>query len=154
MTPPNAVVIGVGNRYRRDDAVGPTVIELLADRKPPGVRLVACDADPITLLECWSDVELAVVVDAVQWQPSAPGLIHRADLHRPPSAATFSTHGLGVLDALGLARALDRAPSQLVAYLVEVADTGFGQKLSPSVRDALPRVVQAVLSELARPHVR
>jgi Ni,Fe-hydrogenase maturation factor len=35
-----AVVIGVGNEFRRDDGTGPAVIGRLRDRVPPGVELV------------------------------------------------------------------------------------------------------------------
>ncbi|MGZ4506242.1 MAG: hydrogenase maturation protease [Blastococcus sp.] len=145
-----AAVIGVGNEFRRDDGVGPAVVALLDSCRLPGVRVVATDGEPTALLEAWSGVDLAVVVDAVRCDPSLPGRLHRTDLRSPPTAPAgrASSHGLGLHEALRLARALDRTPPRIVAYLVEVDDVGFGRQLSPAVSAAVPRVAAAVLTEL------
>jgi hydrogenase maturation protease len=59
-----------------------------------------------------------------------------------------STHGLGIPDAVRLARALDQTPQRLVIYAVEAADLGFGHGLTPAVAAALPNVTRAVLAEI------
>ena len=148
----DAAVIGVGNEFRRDDGVGPAVVALLDSYELPGVRVVITDGEPTALLEAWSGVDLAVVVDAVRCSPSVPGRFHRADLRSAPAAAAgrASSHGLGLHEALRLALALGRTPSRLVAYLVEVDDVGYGTHLSPAVSAALPRVADAVRAELSQ----
>lgn len=149
MTGPRAVVIGVGNEFRRDDGIGPAVVAGLQSRALPGVSLVVSDGEPTHLLEAWAGVPLAVVVDAVVCEPAHPGRIHRTGGADLPAGASSSTHGLGIPQAVQLAQALDRAPLRLVVYGVEAADVSHGAGLSDAVEQALPEVVRAVLAELA-----
>ncbi len=145
---PRAVVIGVGNEFRRDDGVGPAVLAELERRGVPGVTLALSDGEPTQLFDAWAGMPLAVVVDAVLCEPSRPGLVHRTTLAAPLQASTSSTHGLGIPEAVRLAEALDRAPLRLVVYAVEAGDLGFGLGLSDEVGRAVPEVVQAVLAEV------
>ncbi|HLY34401.1 MAG TPA: hydrogenase maturation protease [Jatrophihabitantaceae bacterium] len=144
----SAVVIGVGNEYRRDDGVGLAVLEELARHDLADVTLTVSDGEPTQLLDAWSGIALAVVVDAVLCEPSSPGRIHRTTLPAP-QATGMSTHGLGIPDVLGLAEALQRAPQRLVVYAIEAADIGFGVGLSAAVQAAVPEVVSAVLREVS-----
>ncbi|WP_433560331.1 hydrogenase maturation protease [Nocardia sp. CA-151230] len=151
MNRPRAVVIGVGNDYRRDDGIGPEVVRYLEKLGLPGVSVEICDGEATGLLDLWADAELAVVVDAVLCEPSTPGRIWRTtvDTLRGLTHAT-SSHALGIPDALPLGRMLDRVPAELVVIAVEAQrlDLGFG--LSGPVAAARPDVVAAVLAELAR----
>ena len=61
---------------------------------------------------------------------------------------SVATHGLGVVEAVRLAVALDRLPRALVVLGVEAADVGVGPGLSPQVAAAIPALVGAVLAEL------
>jgi hydrogenase maturation protease len=146
------VVIAVGNEYRRDDGVGPAVLcELARQALPEGVGLVLSDGEPTQLFDAWAGLPLAVVVDAVLCEPSAPGRVHRTTLTGALVAGASSTHGLGIPEAVQLAEALDRAPRRLVVYAVEAADLGFGVGLSDDVARAVPAVVDAVVAELGNP---
>ena len=149
MTTTSAVVIGVGNEYRRDDGIGAAVIAQLHQHNLDDVTLTLADGEPSRLLDAWTGVTLAVVVDAVLCDPSTPGQIHRTTIaHQPPGSAGASTHGLGIPDAIRLADALDRAPRRLVVFAVEAAELGFGLGMSAAVTAALPEVTRAVLAEL------
>lgn len=146
-----AVVIGIGNPFRRDDGIGPEVAAQIQRRQLPGVRVVIADGGPADLLEAWEGADLAVVVDAIRRVPASPGSIHRltaSQLETGGSAA--SSHGLGVADAVRLARVLERLPRQVVVLAVEGADTGPGTGLSGAVAAAVPQAVAAVMAELKR----
>jgi hydrogenase maturation protease len=148
-----AVVIGVGNEYRRDDGVGPHVVAALKDRVPPGVEVVISDGEPADMLEAWEGARLAVVVDAVRAVPSVPGRLHRVVLSAAETlpAVAVSSHGLGVDAAAALAAALDRLPDCLIVHAVEVADTTQGVGLTPEVAAAADMLAEAVLRELTSP---
>jgi hydrogenase maturation protease len=145
-----AVVIGVGNEFRRDDGAGPAVVGRLRDRVPPGVELVITDGEPTRLVEAWTGAALAVVVDAVRAQPPHPGRVHRFVVDRPVTGAgrTASSHGLGLDDAVRLALALDRMPGRLIVHAIEAADLAQGTGLTPPVAAAVGTVASAVLSDL------
>jgi hydrogenase maturation protease len=141
-------LVGLGNPYRRDDGIGPALVDVIRRIGLPGVRLRAVDGDPTQLLDAWSGARLVVVVDAVMCDPTVPGRIRRATADQiPGSGVAPSTHGIGIPEALRLANVLGRAPDRLVVYAVDAADVGFGRGLSPAVADALPPLARAVLAE-------
>lgn len=149
--PDRAAVIGVGNPFRRDDGAGPETVARLRDRVPSGVTVTALDGEPTRLMEAWAGAALAIVVDAVVCHPPDPGRIHRVTTPAAlPTGMTVATHGLGVVEAVRLAAALDRLPRTLVVLGVEAADVGVGPGLSPQVATAIPALVDAVLAELGR----
>ena len=144
-----AVVIGIGNPFRNDDGIGPTVAAQIEEQRLPGVRVVISDGEPAGLLEAWAGADLAVVVDAIHRVPASPGSIHRLTSGQLEAGSTAaSSHGLGMPDALRLGRALGRLPRRVVILAVEAADTGSGTELSKPVATALPEVVAAVMAEL------
>ncbi len=146
-------IIGVGQPLRGDDGAGPAVIEDLRARMAPGVAIVACGADPASLMEAWSGAAEAVVVDAVQ-SGAAPGTIHRIDAVAAPLPARFRTvtsHGLGLAEAIELARALGRLPRRLDVIGIEGQDFSAGAGLSTAVADAVARVVRELIGGSRRP---
>ncbi len=154
----SAVVIGVGNEFRRDDGAGPYVVTLLRSAVPESIRLIVSDGEPVALIEAWSGADLAVVVDAVRGSPAdaEPGRLHRltvgdgdgdSDSAGEP-ALTVSSHGLGLGDAIGLARALDRMPGRLIVHAVEGSAWDYGIGLTPEVESAADEMAIAVLHDL------
>ncbi|MFY1671531.1 hydrogenase maturation protease [Plantactinospora sp. WMMB334] len=145
----SAVVIGIGNEFRRDDGVGPAVVALLRGRDLPGVRLVDCDGETGRLLELWCDADLVILVDAVRTRQPRPGRIHRRSMHHAAVAGRpASSHGSDLGAAVELARALGRLPRLLLLYAVEAADTSFGVGLSPAVAAAADRLAAEVTATL------
>ncbi|RMI33546.1 hydrogenase maturation protease [Nocardia stercoris] len=151
MSTARAVVIGVGNDYRRDDGVGPAVARRLEALGLPGVLVTVCDGEPTGLLELWDGAELAIVVDAVRCEPATPGRVWRTsvDALRGHTTAT-SSHALGIPDALPLGRLLGRVPRELVVIAVEAASLDLGAGLSEPVAAAVPEVISAIRAELRR----
>ena len=50
----HAVVIGVGNEFRRDDGAGPAVVARLRAHVPDDVCLLVSDGEPAGLIEAWA----------------------------------------------------------------------------------------------------
>jgi len=146
----SAVVIGIGNEFRRDDGAGPAVLARLHGRVPAGVELLVTDGEPAGLVEAWTGAPLAVIVDAVRAEPGVPGRLHRLVVHEAGSAEVrpVSSHGLGLDSAIGLARALDRMPGTLIVHAVEAGDLGQGPGLTPAVAAAIDPLASAVLRDL------
>ncbi|MFJ9007791.1 hydrogenase maturation protease [Streptomyces canus] len=150
-------VVGVGNEFRRDDGVGWAVVARLRERAtrhpwPPDVVLATCDGDPARLIGLWEEADLAVVVDAAHAHPGTPGRVHRLALHdsRLSGPPTTSSHGLGLGEAVELARVLRLLPRELIVYAVEGADGDFGTGLSPAVASAVEPLADAVAQDIAR----
>jgi hydrogenase maturation protease len=142
-----AVVIGVGNAYRRDDGVGPAVAERLRGR--PDLEVATCEQEPSRLLDAWAGADLALVVDAVA-SGADPGTVHRFDASEravPSSVFRGSTHALGVGEIVELARALGRLPRRVLVYGVEGGQFAAGDGLSPAVAAAVEPLAAELLEE-------
>jgi hydrogenase maturation protease len=143
----SAAAACLGHPDRGDDAVGPLVAERL---RAAGATLLDCNEEPTRLIDAWDGLELVVIVDAVR-SGAAPGTIHRLDsdtLPLPPDLGLASTHAFSVADALELGRALGRAPRRVVVLGVEGGAFELGDRLTPAVEAAIPRVVEQTLAEL------
>lgn len=156
-----AVVIGIGNEFRRDDGVGPAVAALVRERSvtrplPAGATVHTCDAEPGRLMGLWEDAGLAVVVDACFPPSPRPGRVHRwcpLPDTAPRLTARHSTHGLGLAETVRLAHVLGRGPRRLVIYAVEGADSSLGTGLTPAVAGAARTLAEYVEDDIAR-HAR
>lgn len=145
------LVAAIGNRDRGDDGFGPAVADRLQGQVPAGVRILECGGDVLALIEEWTGVSAAILVDASA-ADSRPGRVHRLDFakHRPFSRVPHSsTHAFGIAETIELARSLDRLPRHLVAYLVEGKCFDIGAPLSPAVAAAVEPVAIRILSELS-----
>jgi hydrogenase maturation protease len=146
-------LIGVGNRFRRDDGAGLEVAARLRAAKPPGCRILVEQAEPVSLIEDFALVKEALVVDAVS-SGGEPGTLHRFDATAEPLPVELfksSTHALGIADAVELARELDRLPPRLAVYGIEGESFEEGQGLSPAVEATVDSLVAELCDELSVP---
>ncbi len=146
----SALVIGIGNPDRGDDAAGVRVVERLRSLAPPGVRLETVGGDLLTLLDLWAGAESVVLVDAMVSGAEA-GSVRRLDASdrglREQLGTFVSSHAFGLGDAIELARNLGRLPERLVVYGVEADQIGPGAPLSDAVARAIPVVAEEILEE-------
>jgi hydrogenase maturation protease len=149
-------IIGLGNEFRGDDAVG-----LLAARRLRGlvggdVDVVEADMAGVELLELMKGAQTLLLIDAARsGQP--PGAIHRLDASAgpiTPSVFPRSTHAIGVAEALELARTLGVLPASVIVYGIEVGNTEAGQPLTTPVAKALDQVVDQIVQECETRYAR
>jgi hydrogenase maturation protease len=148
---PLLALIGIGNRFRRDDAAGLEVARRLRLAHPPGVEIMEQEGEPATLIESWSDADEALVIDAVS-SGSDPGTIHRLEIADGPLPADLfghSTHAMGLPEAVELARELNRLPGWMVVYGIEGESFKAGEGLTPAVQEAVKRLVLDLYRELS-----
>jgi hydrogenase maturation protease len=144
------LVIGIGNPYRGDDAVGLVVAQRVRERALSGVTVLECLGEGTTLMEAWNGADAVIVVDAVKAH-TAPGSIYRLDARQKPIPADFfhySTHAFSVAEAIELARALDQLPRWLVVYGIEGRDFGAGGEMSSEVAGAAQEVAERILKDI------
>jgi hydrogenase maturation protease len=147
---PAPLVVGVGNEWRSDDAAGLLVARGLRESPPPGVRIVESEGEPLDLVEEWSGLDEAIVVDAVR-SGSEPGTIHRVDAIQgqlPAELFRGSTHVLGLAEAVELARALERLPRRLLVLGIEGRRFTAGSGLTPEVQRAVVQLVEELRERL------
>ncbi|MHC5068055.1 MAG: hydrogenase maturation protease [Planctomycetota bacterium] len=141
-----SLILGLGNADGGDDGIGRAAVQHLVRR---GLPAQTVSADPATLLAAWQDAARVVVIDAARGLTPI-GSIRRFDAISEPlpaSAGSTSSHGLGLAEAIELARALSRLPPSLVVYAVAADPDQRGPALSAPVAAALPGLVEQVAAE-------
>ena len=149
-------VIGIGQSLRGDDAVGLEAVRQWQENYPDtakrsDIKVDVSELPGLALLDLLDGMEAAILVDAVKGY-SVPGTIHTL---LPEQLAAFtsdtkSAHGWGVAETLQLARMLnpDRRtiPIQLIG--IEAGQMEMGSGLSEKLKQALPRVCEAIQNEV------
>ncbi len=155
------LVIGVGNRYGGDDRAGLAAADRLGEAAGAPVALLDNIAGGTDLIDVWADADTVILIDAAR-SGGAAGTIHRLEVRADDPARQVvrvlgagrtlggSTHGLGVAEAVALARTLGRLPRRLVIVGIEGARFDAGEALSPAVEQALDEAVRLGLEEIAR----
>lgn len=144
----NTLVIGVGNDYRGDDAVGLLVARRIRALHLPQVQVIESDGECTKLMECWKGAERVILIDAVQ-SGAPPGTIHRVMAQDLPAHWLHcSTHAFGVAEAIALAQALGQLPRPFSILGIEGSTFAIGAALSEQVAAALAVIVDLVRQEL------
>ena len=133
----------IGNPDRGDDAAGLLVANALRAMRPTA-RIVTLGGNAADILNAITDCDDVVLIDAARSGAPA-GTLHRVDDVTGgtlPWAHSPSSHGLGVAEALGLARALGVLPRRCVVYAIEGACFDAGAPASAPVADAARALAQ------------
>ena len=147
---PHWIVIGVGNPDRGDDGAGPEVMRRLRCMVPGDVVLVEHDGEGAALIERFEGAASAFLVDACS-SGAQPGTVRRFDVAQTPlprEALGLSSHGLGLAEAVELARALGQLPRSCVVYAIEGQSFAVGAPLSPAVAAAIADVADRLRVEI------
>jgi hydrogenase maturation protease len=143
------LVIGVGNRFRSDDAAGLIVAGSITAKTPSTVRVIEQSGEGASLIDSWKGSDSVVIIDATS-SGSEPGTIHRFDVSTTPLPTKFfnySTHAFSVAEAVELSRAMGMLPRKLIVYGIEGKNFSAGTSITPVVLRSIRRVLKMILSE-------
>lgn len=113
------------------------------------MRRLESDGEPTGLIDSWTGVELAVVVETVR-RGDPPGTVASVEWEgwAPVAHQEHGSHSLGVLEAIALGDAVGRLPARLRIVGIEPEDLGWGEGLTPQVGRATERAARLVLDYL------
>ncbi len=103
----------------------------------------------VDLVKLMEGARMVILIDGAR-SGQAPGTIHRLDASAGPIGCQMfprSSHALGTVDALELARTMGTLPATVIVYGIEVGNTEAGQPLSPLVVKALDQVVDRIVQD-------
>jgi len=141
------LIIGCGNRQRSDDGAGIVVAEKLREL---GIKADTCAGQLADLIEAWTGADDVIVVDVVV-TGAAVGTVQTWDARQVliSRKAPASTHGLGVAEAIELARVLGRLPARLQVYVIEGQRFEHGAKISPELHSGIVEVVHRIVDAVS-----
>jgi hydrogenase maturation protease len=145
-----ALVVGIGNMLRADDAFGRVVADrLIGDPRLSTSRVLSCHQLTPELAADFASSRLVVLVDA-RLAGGRPGSlqIYRLDDHC--RAARFD-HGVEVSEVVALCEALYGAAPPVVVLSVRAERLDVSESLSATVAEAVQGAVETVVSLLDAP---
>ncbi|MGA7799408.1 MAG: hydrogenase maturation protease [Gammaproteobacteria bacterium] len=145
-------VIGIGS-HAGDDQIGWLVVRRLQQRHPD-IPCIQCDS-PMALLGHLPLDGPLLVVDGVR-SDRPEGTLHYLrwpmDPCPPGWGQPFSSHGLGLGDALALADRLGLLPSPTLLWGIEIGQSAPEEPVSPPVLAAVDQLTLAFDRLLAADH--
>lgn len=149
------LVIGCGNILRGDDAAGPVLIRRLWERGgiPDDVRLADGGTSGMDVAFQMRHADRVIIVDAASTD-AAPGTVYRVPgevVAELPAAGALGSHDFRWDHAIALGRWLlgNAMPTDVQVYLIEGEGYGFGDPLTDQVSEAVDRVAERIVSEVA-----
>ncbi len=151
----SSILIGLGNPFLSDDAVGLRVARAIHDllqHVPEAperhVDLFETSVGGFELVEMLIGYDKAVLIDAIQTEHGTPGdhyLVDYASLSLEDIPCM--THQVGLLEGLTVARRLDmHVPIRLHIYAIEAADLyTFSESMTPAVAAAVPEITKNIM---------
>ena len=143
-----ARIIGLGQAAAGDDGVGLAVLEWLQARGvPPDIEVVRASDDSALVHLLDTDVPV-VLVDAVLQRPTGEVLELTAEELATRHLVPITTHGMGVGQAIALARLLAGgiSPSIRIVAVSIARPRRYHQHLSARVAAAVPHAARRVLA--------
>lgn len=142
-------VLGIGSPFG-DDQVGWNVAEALKAYFLTYAHVIieSHDRPGVRLIELMSEASTVFIIDAVK-SNSEVGTIHQLKNNEIfESEHRFSTHDIGVSQALQLGRALNVLPDNVILYGIEIDTIEFESNRSPRVACAIDQVVIQLKNEI------
>lgn len=146
-----ALVIGVGNELRNDDAAGLIAARELKSTAGKNTAVIESDGDGAKIMEQWKDYDNIILIDAVSFN-SKPGTIHILDAGEkrfPKEASIHSSHLFSVAEAIETARVLGKLPKKIKVYGIEGKSYELGNEVSDEVKTAIHEVVKLIEKEIS-----
>jgi len=165
---PRILICGVGNKLKKDDGLGPYIIEELEKQVLPAnvspVRSKLSTSNGVSLMDFGTSgfktaLEIGkyhkvIFVDAIQLG-NQPGQIYKTtlskqDLLESPSLSSFtiSLHEGDLEKILTTATLIGNYPKEVVVLGCEPEDLSFGLGLSRKVEKAVSKIIDLILKEI------
>ena len=143
----DTVIIGLGNKFRKDDGVGVYIAERLKALNIPRLKILSAPADGTAMIAAWAGYKTAIIIDAIK-SDDIPGTVYRFDaLNQAIPEEMFesrTTHAFSVTETVALARAIDKLPGQLIVFGIVGKDFGLGIDMNEAVVWAAKDVIDRI----------
>ncbi len=145
----------MGNKLKKDDGIGPYLIEELEKRVlPSNVSLMDSGISGFKVALEIGKYDKVIFVDAIQ-RGKQPGQAYRItlskeDLSRSSSLTSFtvSLHESDLERILATTALIDNYPKEVVVIGCEPKDLSLGLSLSREVKKAVSKIIDLILDEI------
>jgi hydrogenase maturation protease len=147
------LVLGIGNELLCDDAAGLELARMVYDALAEDPAFAGTVDMELAALAGWRLIDLlagyesAIVLDCVKGGPGKPGDCYDVSPYQAHSENLRSSHGMGFVEAMELARATGiPMPANISIYAIEAPHPDvFGAHLSQEVAERLPDATRQIV---------
>jgi len=140
-------IIGIGNDFRSDDAVGLLVARKLKELYPD-FDIIESDGNGVDLLSIFQEYDKVIIIDAaIADNPEDVGQIREIKITPDfnfSDLKIYSSHSFSLLEALKMGKQLSILPDDLYLYLILSQNFSFGQEISPEVKVAIEKILDII----------
>jgi len=140
-------IIGIGNDFRSDDAVGLLVARKLKELYPD-FDIIESDGNGVDLLSIFQEYDKVIIIDAaIADNPEDVGQIKEIKVTPDfnfSDLKIYSSHSFSLLEALKMGKQLSILPDDLYLYLILSQNFSFGQEISPEVKVAIEKILDII----------
>lgn len=145
------LVIGLGNSYRSDDALGIEIVKNLETTFEGKIQAYFCAGNTIDLLEIWKGCSTVFIVDAIESNGGEIGSLHCFSPRNEKIPAIFtnsSTHLLDIVQVIELGEALGNLPDFIKLYGIEANSFAMGSAISEKLKDRISAIEKIIENEI------
>lgn len=144
----NKLIIGIGNEFRGDDAIGLLVARSLK-QKLPYVNIVESNGDITDLLNYFKEYNSIIIIDAaITNDENTIGKVNYIVINKNLPALNikfYSSHALGVMEAIKIAEQLNLLPDEFHIYGISGTNFNLNQKISERLLEELENVTNLII---------
>ena len=147
------LVIGMGNRFRSDDAAGIlAATELRKLHLPRHVDVIYGGTDELSLIEHFMSARRVVIIDAVSMgkPPGTVSIFCADEVNMISDSDSTSLHGFGLADTIALTRTLGISPD-IAIIGIEPQSTEYGEELTSLIALKVPLLVRIAMNLVGLP---
>ncbi len=141
-------IIGIGNEFRSDDAVGILIARKLKEFYPD-YDIIESDGNGIDLLSIFQEYDKVIIIDAAVAEKSEDvGQVREIKVAQETNFSDikiFSSHSFSLLEAIKMGKRLSILPKELILYLILSQNFSFGQEISEKVKKALEKILDIII---------
>jgi hydrogenase maturation protease len=141
-------IIGIGNDFRSDDAVGLLVARKLKELYPD-FDIIESDGNGVDLLSIFQEYDKVIIIDAaIADNPEDVGQIKEIKVTPDfnfSDLKIYSSHSFSLLEALKMGKQLSILPEELYLYLILSKNFSFGQEISEAVKKASEKILDIII---------
>jgi len=141
-------IIGIGNEFRSDDAVGILIARKLKEFYPD-YDLIESDGNGIDLLSIFQEYDKVILIDAAVAEKNEDvGQVREIKVAQETNFSDikiFSSHSFSLLEAIKMGKQLSILPKELFLYLILSQNFSFGQEISEKVKKALEKILDIII---------
>jgi hydrogenase maturation protease len=145
---PRTALVGFGNPFYGDDAIGPVVARRIYESLPQRehIDLLELSTSDFGMMERLLGYQRAVIVDALVDEQAEVGTVRSIELSESSSNGHISPHTGGFGAALALARKLGLGvPAEIALYGVVIREPqSFSDRMSEELEVRLPEIVRTI----------